>query len=506
MLKICGMYDIIITSLLLTRPKSQRGIEMKKNSFNVVVTPMHSGVTGSCFHINAEFPNGVTYPLIIDCGLFQGRDEESLNGSKFPTYFKSVDNMIITHNHVDHCGRVPNLVHYGFKGEIHCSMETAGLLDKAWKDCEKIESWNAKFEKRPQRFTLTHVNKALRMLRPFEYGVRYQIYPGMWVTLYPNAHVFGAAMVLLELEYPYEGYEPINFLFTGDYNDRNPFFDVMEVPKELREMPLHIVCEATYGDNTKTCDREKVFEHNIVAQAQKRKKILIPTFAFERGQVILATLRKLQEKGTLDSSIPIYLDSKLIMAYTEHYARIAPTMFRKNMQAIYPKNYHPVKNRLQREELINQDQPMIIVTTGGMGSHGPVRQYIKHFISNPNGVIHFTGYLCEGTVGRNMMIANENGTLTDIGGKLVDVDCLIFHTSEFSSHASQDVLLDFLSQFSNVRSINLNHGEMESKEKMARAIIKRKLAREVGNLTADRRYYFNQNELEVVKEIKNTVL
>lgn len=479
---------------------------MRKNFFNVVVTPMHSGVTGSCFYINAQFPNGLKYPLIIDCGLFQGKDEGVLNTHSFPKCFKSVENIVITHNHVDHCGRVPQLVNFGFKGEIHCSPQTAGLLDKAWNDCEKIESWNARFEKRYPRFKLTHVDKALRMIRPFEFGVRNQVYPGMWVTLFQNAHVFGSAMVLVEYQYPDESYEPVNFLFTGDYNDKNPFFDVSEVPKELLDMPLHIVCEATYGDSTKENAREKVFEDNIVAQAKKGKEILIPTFAFERAQIVLTILRKLQDTGRLDMRIPIYVDSRLIMAYTNHYAQVADVEFKAGMREIFPHNYKVLSCTKQREEVIEKNGPKIIVTTGGMASHGPVQQYIKHFIFNPNGVIHFTGFLCEGTTGRNMQVANENGTLTEIGGKLVDVECLIFHTSEFSSHASQEVLIDFLSRFSNVKSINLNHGEMESKERMARAIIKRKLAKEVGNLVAKREYYFNSEELEKVKTIKTTVL
>lgn len=471
---------------------------MKIIPFNVHITPMHSGVSGSCFHMKAVFPNRKTYSLLIDCGLLQGKEAEASTEKHLLPFTRNAKTLLITHNHIDHSGGTPALVSDGFRGKIHCSLETSTLLEKAWRDCERIEKSNAAFMKRTPRFKARHVTIATRLIEPYKYGNKKELFPGIWVTFLENGHIYGSSMILLQVNYPY-GYEPINFLFTGDYNNKNPFFEIRDLPDEVRNMPLHIICESTYGANERQSVKEEVFAGNITREIEKGKEILIPTFACERGQLVLSILSQLQNHGKLDPKVPIYIDSKLLREYNHCYITAAKKRFKKERRQIIPRNCQIITRHNQREEILHNGVCKIIVTTSGMGTYGPAPYYIKHFIHNRNGVIHFTaGYMCEGSVGRNLQIASEAGKLTQIYGKFVDVQCLVYYTSEFSSHAWREELLQLLRKFTNIKSISLTHGEEQAKKDWAEAIIREKIAKEVGILTRGNKYCFDCNELTEV--------
>lgn len=473
-----------------------------RKPFYANLSPMHSGVTGSCFHLKAVFPDGKTHSILIDTGMFQEKDFAVFNELPMPRCARTAECLLVTHNHIDHIGRVPELVRDGFKGPIYCSQPTSRLLDKAWFDCLKIEETTAARMKRHPRFKSKHVTEAIRHIKPCGYGERIQIQQNIYATFLKNGHVYGSALILIEIESPCTNDPPINFLFSGDYNDENFFFDVEDLPNEVKEMPLHIVSESTYGANDKGNAKEKVFVRNILRQLELGKNILIPTFAYERGQVILTLLAKLQEEGKLDSNIPIYIDGKLLKEYTQFYVQEARKDFRNPEVQILPDNHRWVAKNQQRDEIANDGMRKIIVTTAGMGSFGPAQIYIPTFVSNEEAVIHFTGYQCEGTVGRKLIDASESGDLADIHGRLLDVKAMVFHTGEFSSHASQAKLLDFLGKFKNVKSISLNHGDKQSKQDLARKIIAAKMVKEVPVLTRGSMYRYDSYKLVKVVDVE----
>lgn len=470
-----------------------------KLPFYVDMRPNHSGVTGSCFHMKAVFPNRNTYSCLVDCGLFQGKYETSLNDVPLFPFIKNANTLVLTHNHVDHVGRVLELVRNGFRGNIITSEQTFGLLDKAWRDCVKIEKLNATKANRLPRYTSPNVTEALRHVTPLEFGKKFQIHPNIRLTLFQNGHVFGSAMVLIEIKSGFEGYEPINLFFTGDYNNQNYFFSVPEIPDEVKKMPLNIICESTYGEDSRQDGRQAVFEKNIVEQINKGKEIFIPTFAFERAQIVLAILNKLQKEGRLGLNIPIYVEGKLLKEYTSHYIKNASMYFDKiHRDEILPQNLHWIIKPNQKKDMLGDSVTKIIIASGGMLSFGPSQSYISYLVSNHNAVIHFTGYQCEGTIGHSLNVASKTGELLELMGKLVKVECSVFYTSEFSSHALQSGLLQLISQFQNRRSINLNHGSQAAKLNFAKKIILAKLAKEVGILSRENIYRFSPYGLEKV--------
>lgn len=469
------------------------------SSFYAELVPAHSGVTGSCFVLTVNFPNRTKFSVAIDCGMFQGKDDAMNYDTPLLSGAKTADALFLTHNHVDHTGRVPELVREGFRGKIYTSNATFGLLDKAWFDCEKVERGNAAKAGRYPRFKKLHVTKALRQVRVLRNRARARIHPNVWVTLFKNGHVFGSSMILFEIsEREFE--EPsLRFLFTGDYSSKNRFFTVNDLPEDVKNMPLHIICEATYGENARQGSREPLFEKNILKGISVGSDILIPVFAFERGQVILSILKELQQSGKLNKNVPIFMDGKLFKAYTSHYMKVARAYFDKVTKYDFlPANATWVKSKKQRLEILSKGSQKIIVASGGMASFGASQAYLPSFISNPNGIIHFTGYQCEGTLGRKLQVANETNSPLTFGGKVTRVDCKMLFTEEFSSHASRDELLEFIRGFKHKRSILLNHGSYEAKKEMAEAIVTNFIADEVAIAERRVRYRYTPYKLEKI--------
>ena len=472
-----------------------------KKPFYVIVCPLHTGVTGSCFLLKTVFPDGKTFSLVIDCGIFQEKEYAYLNDLPLPRRFKGAEAAVVTHNHVDHIGNLPSLVRAGFMGPIYCTKVTGELLTYSLNDCLHIQMTKAAMNKNPPPYKQTHITEVLRRLRTCEFGNRVQIHPNIHITMFRNGHVYGSALILIEINSGYNGeYPPINYLFTGDYNYRNPFFRIESLPEFLKEMPLHIMCESTYGQNGRLDEREPIFEENIIRHVNQGRDILIPTFAYERGQRILSVLRNMQNNKKLSLDVPIFLDGKLFRSYTKYYLEAAESDFVEEMQNFMPDNTTWIANGDERERIVNDDSQKIIVTTSGMGSYGPTQFYIPLLATNSNVVFHFTGFQCEGTVGRKLQDAKINGETVQVLGRMIKVNAKVYYTGEFSSHASQTDLIRFLGQFHNVKSITLNHGTAKAKEDLARRIIFDGIAKDVSMVERGLLYRYDPYRLVKIVE------
>lgn len=255
----------------------------KKCRFYVDIMAMHEEVTGSCNLAIVKFPNGETLRFVTDCGLFQERKYDELNNA-LPFDPEKVDFCLITHTHVDHIGRLPYMVKKGFYRPIYVTETTNKLLPLALNDSFKVLSSVSKRKNVKCLYSEADVDKTLSLLKPCRYNETIRVNDNVKITFLNNGHLVGAALILVQISYP--EYEDINLLFTGDYNNKNMFFDVNPIPKWILELPLTVIQESTYGDMDST-EIKEIFKENIKKCIESDGTVLTLVFSLGRAQVYI---------------------------------------------------------------------------------------------------------------------------------------------------------------------------------------------------------------------------
>lgn len=469
----------------------------KAQRFYMDIMALHNEVTGSCILNIIKFPDGSSKKVLVDCGLFQELNYAELN-KNLPFNASELDYVIVTHNHVDHTGRLPLLIKNGYRGDIHMSYTTSKLVPYALEDSYKVLKNKAKLANEPQLYTDSDVNETLKHIKGHPYEESIWLDDNIKLTFFMNGHLPGAICVLMQVKYRVYGYhyQDINVLFTGDYNSKNLFFNVPSIPSWVHQLPITIIQESTYGDMNSS-DIKCVFEQNVLNALAKNKEILIPVFSLGRSQEIMYTLKKWQEAGKLDKSIPIYLDGKLAMRYTNLYLKDGLDN-KEDCKDFLPENFNFVSDSDIRNSIMHDNQCKIILTTSGMGSYGPAQTYIPEYITRRKAFIQFTGYTAEGTLG-NRLRETKKGEMVEIAGLMCKKQADVEYTTEFSAHAKADEMIDFLKQFTNLKLVLVNHGEPETKKIFAERIAKEVKTKNVGLL--GREYFFRVNPYGLVKTL-----
>lgn len=422
----------------------------------VDVMSVQKQVTGSCMPIIVHLPDGGKVRFILDCGIFQEPDYLEEN-KVLPFNPENFEFAVLTHNHADHFGRLPYLVKKGFEGQIHCTKGTSILLPPALRDTLKIEKDRAKRTNSKALYSEREVDKTLVQITPHNFKERFKVSQYINLTFFKNGHLPGAAIVLVEIWYP--GYESINLLFTGDYKDTNDFFDVPDLPERVLELPITVVQECTYGTTITSIPKESQFEKNLIEVLSNKGTALTLALSQGRTQEVLLRIKQMQEQGKLDVNIPIYSDGSLSRTYTNMWLN-ADIGVRECMRDFIPRNFNFVDNGIRRS-IMQSNGPKVIVTSSGMGSHGPAQEYLPYFLDKKNALIQFTSYLAEGTAGRQLKDSDPELPVKLFGRIFPARQANIQFSTEFSSHAKQDKLLQFLQKFKNLQTVILNHGSYE---------------------------------------------
>lgn len=464
----------------------------QKDKFYADIMSMHSGVTGSCNLVIVKLPNSETLRFVVDCGLFQERESENDN-KVLPFNPENVDFTLVTHNHVDHIGRLPFMVKKGFGGRIYATETTCKLLPLSLADSHKVLRDVAKRKNVSCLYSESDVESTLRLLTPVEFNKTIEVIQGVKVTFFPNGHLIGAAIILVQIKYP--GYDNINIIFTGDYNSKNIFFDVKAVPKWVRKLPVTIVQESTYGDREST-QIEHCFKKNVLEAIAQEKTVIVPVFSLGRSQEILYEVKCMQDEGKLDVNIPVYLDGKLALRYTELYLKDGLDI-KERMRDFLPKNLTFV-DKTTRDQVVNDRKAKLVLTTSGMGSYGPAQVYIPEYITRENALIHFTGYCAENTLGFRLKNA-EIDDIVEIGGAILKKRARVEFTTEYSAHAKADEMITFLQSFEDLKLVLVNHGEPDVKKEFAERILEEVDTKRVGVLGKE--YFFRINPYGLVKSL-----
>lgn len=477
-----------------------------KENFYVDLSTSCSNVTGSCHLENVKFPDGTQTKFLVDCGLHQGKEECSfINGKTADDlnkelFFKpeDVSFCLVTHNHTDHTGRLPLLTKNGFAGNIYMSEDTRVLLPLALNDSQKVLRDIAKRNNKKPLYFEVDVDKVLNQSRVCLFEKTEQIGEHIKVTYFCNGHLVGAAIILVQISYPEK--EDINLLFLGDYHYKNVFLDLVDLPQWVKNLNLIVITESTYGYMDSN-EIHKCYAENILRCLYNNGTVVSPVFSLGRSQEILYELRELQNMKELDVNIPIYLDGKLAINYTNLYTG-GKLHIKPSMVDFLPRNLTFVDKTTRDKVLFDRDKK-IILTTSGMGNYGPAQLYIPEYIGRKNSMIHFTGYTAPDTLGGKLKSAKAGETVK-VGGLVMEKNGMVEYTNEFSAHAKADEIIRFLKEFRNLKLVLVTHGEEQSKDTLASRIVKEVKPKAVGIF--DSRYLFRVNAYGVVKTMSTKYL
>ncbi len=422
-------------------------------------------VTGSCHLLEAAGKK-----ILIDCGMLQGsRELDEENARPFGFDAQEIDIVLLTHAHLDHCGRLPLLVKRGFKGEIIATAATVELARLVIMDAAHLHDEEAQQRAgaalghpEPPLYSLIDATNALgRFGRMAEYQSSLSIAPGIRATWFDAGHILGSASILLEVQ---ENGATQTILFSGDIgNAGRPLLRSPQTPKEAN----WIVMETTYGDRLHRDFPATVqeFQSVIADTIQRGGNVVVPTFALERAQELLFFLREGVEQNLIPPSMTVYLDSPMAVSATEIFEH-HPECYNESLAEMLRDHRDPfgvpgLKLIRQKTDsiAINQVSSGAVIMAGsGMATGGRIRHHLKHNLDNPNSAIMFVGYAAPGTLARRII---DGAKHVNIMGRDVPVRASIHTLNGFSAHADQRELLQWHNGIGGRRGTFLVHGEAE---------------------------------------------
>lgn len=423
-------------------------------------------VTGSRFLIT-----GPHSKILIDCGLFQGlKSIRKKNWEPFPVDVDTIDAVVLTHAHLDHCGYLPLLVKQGYRNPIFSTEYTKLLAAIILRDSAKLQMEDAKyamkkgFSKHNPPLALYDTQdseKALDLFVAKPFHERIEVAQDAFVTFYPSGHILGASFLVVEMA-------DKKFLFTADMGRNNhPLLSNPDAPPAIAYDA--VITESTYGDR-KHDSLPEDFANELNAAVARGGSILIPAFAVDRTEVILMALKELIVDKKIPS-IPIFVDSPMALAALNYY--------REAIVADSPEIHDGVSKKWQNQDPFDTGKLMeastteeskaiseitetsIIISASGMATGGRVVHHLARMLPDPKNTILLVGYQAAGSRGRSLEEGQEE---IKIHGKFVPVRAHIAKVESFSVHADTDELMSWLGQVQQPSAAYVVHGETRGQE------------------------------------------
>jgi metallo-beta-lactamase family protein len=442
--------------------------------------------------------------VLVDCGMFQGGPDESMR-NRVPLGFdpRTLDAVVLTHAHLDHCGLLPLLVHEGFRGPVLCTAATAELVRLVLLDSAKLQVEFAKRAERrdrrdPERatqddlrderifdtvldlavegaespggadpedllrgappeveldfaaplYTEDDADAALALLRTIPYDAEREAAAGVHVTLLDAGHILGSAIVRMRIARPGGGRDTV-VVFSGDLG--RPHTPILRDPTPVSEADF-VLCESTYGGREHEPAEQAVGTlASVVRETADRKGVLlIPSFAIGRTQEIVWELDRLLTAGRIPS-LPLYLDSPMASsasdvyrAHPEAYDEETARLLREHESPLDYPGQHVTRNVQESERIARAAPPYIVVASNGMLTGGRSVGHAERLLPDPSATVLFVGYQGEGTLGGHLV---RGGDTARINGRQLQVRATIRSLDGFSAHADEPELLDWLGNF-----------------------------------------------------------
>ncbi len=410
-------------------------------------------VTGANFLLEADRKK-----ILIDCGLTQGlKLADDINWDPFPYNSKEIDILFVTHAHIDHLGRVPKLIHEGFRGKIYSTEPTRGLAGPMLEDTAGILSKNTDLNL-DKVYADENIKLALSLWQGFKYHEKIKITENLEVSFLNAGHILGSAMIKFV-------YNDKVILFTGDLgNSPSPILPDTEKVTDVD----YLIMESVYGDRNHESkdDRRKFLEETIEDNYKRRGTLIIPTFSLERSQELLFELNALVENNRIPV-MPIFLDSPLAIRLTEIFKQYKNYFNERAQQAMksdkYLFDFPGLHSTLKSEEsrmIGNMPNPKIVIAGSGMSTGGRIVHHERHYLPDPNNTLLLTGYQAVGSPGR---LIQEGIKTVRITGEDVIVRAHIVTITGYSGHRDSDGLLSFVEDMENrVKKVFVVMGEPKS--------------------------------------------
>ncbi|HUL39069.1 MAG TPA: beta-CASP ribonuclease aCPSF1 [Methanomassiliicoccales archaeon] len=426
--------------------------------------------------------------ILIDCGADPtSTDMHPYFSAPELMPLDSIDAVVVTHAHFDHCGMLPVLFKYGYKGPIYLTPPTRDLMALILLDSIKVRNVKDEDDKKdhdddsgPKKppYSSAHVREAVTHCITLKYGETTDIAPDVRLTFQNAGHILGSAVCHFHV-----GDGLYNIAFTGDMKFERTWLFNATVNKYPRLETL--VIESTYGGyhdiQPSRTDAANQLKSIVERTLQNRGKLVVPVFAVGRSQEVMLVMEELIRTGKIEK-LPIYLDGMIWEATAIHTAypeylnsQLRTQIFQMGQNPFLSDIFKRVDSKEMRENICNDPSPCIVLATSGMMSGGPVIEYVKAWATNPANTLVFVGYQAEGTLGRRIQKgANEINIMEKKQQVSIPIRMNVENVDGFSGHSDRRQLINYIATLEpKPERIIIGHGEEHKCTDLASALYKK---------------------------------
>jgi metallo-beta-lactamase family protein len=432
-------------------------------------------VTGSCHIVRA---NGRT--IVLDCGMYQGRRAQTdAKNRKLPAPVESIDAVILSHAHLDHCGRLPVLTRAGYKGPIYTTKATADLAAVMLADSARIQENDYAFLVRHNRASsppLYEVKDAASVEELFHrvpYADWFDVVPGVRARFTDAGHILGSGSIVVEAT---ENGKKTTLIFSGDVGRAG--LPIIRDPAPPSDAADVVIMESTYGDRdheSVSGAREKL-ARVVKETAARGGRVLIPAFAVGRAQELIYDLHTMALSKEIPR-VPIVIDSPLATAATAVFEHNADLFDQtedavRSIRELFRFDMLSFTNSTDESKALNSRVgPLVIIAGSGMCEGGRILHHLAHGASNPRNTILIVGFQAEHTLGRRIV---EQRPVIKVFGEEVQLRAHVEVLNGYSAHADRTELTRWLdavrSTSPKLGAVNLVHGEPSAQDALAGAL------------------------------------
>ncbi len=399
--------------------------------------------------------------VLLDCGINVASNEKPYPYLEAPEFdINELDAVILSHAHMDHCGFIPYLYKFGYKGPVYCTEPTRDVAALLLLDYIKIQRADGS----NPIFTSEEIKEMMKHTITLEYDEVSDVTPDVRITMYNAGHILGSAMVHMHV-----GNGLHNILYSADQKYGRTL--LLEPAVTMFPRLETLMLEATYGG------KENIMPHrnetdeelmNIIKDTiAKGGKVLIPTLGVGRAQEVMLAVEQMVREGKMDP-IPVYIDgmvwdvTAIHTAYPEYLNNsVRKLIFHKDQNPFLNEIFKRVGSQKERMDVVENEGSCVIIATSGMLTGGPSVEYLKQLCDNPKNAMGFVNYQGEGSMGKRIQQGEREFTFSD-GGKqeMLQIKMQIYTVEGFSGHSSRNQLMNFVAKCEpRPKKVIINHGE-----------------------------------------------